>query len=158
MAVRRRVLRPARVNGRHVPALVAPSTVSATCTRPNVSTAPRHITSADPSASQAPVSGSCPVAAGGGSMICDATITATAATAAGRNRRSTRSTSCVVSPIPAAIDPSASTNSTRSQTSNPSHAVTSPVNHARNRLTSRSKAPSVTSSGPASNLRVIDPP
>src|SRR5215207_4154310 len=134
------------------------STVSARRTRPNVSSAPRDITSVAPSASQAPVSGSCPAAAGGGSMICDATIAATARTAAGRKRRSTRSTSCVVSPSPAAIDPSASTNSTTSQTSNASHAAISPSNHARNRLTRRSRAPSVTSSGPASSLRVIDPP
>ncbi len=134
------------------------STVTARRTRPKVSTAPAHITSAAPSASQAPVSGSCPAAAGGGSMICDATITATATTAAGRYRRSTTSTSCEASPSPPAIAPSASTNSTRSQTSNPSHAVISPVNQLRNRLTSRSRAPSITSSGPASSLRVIDPP
>ncbi len=104
------------------------------------------------------MSGSWPAAAGGGSSSCEATTTATAATPAGRNRRSITSFSCVVSPRPAAIEPSASTKSTRSHTSKPCHAVISPVYQFRNRLTSRSRAPSVTSSGPASSLRVISPP
>ena len=135
-----------------------PSTMTAMRTRPKVSTAPAHMTSALPNASHAPVSGSWPAAAGGGSRICEATITIAAAAAAGRRRRSTTSTSCVVTPAPAAIAPSASTNSTRSHTSKASHAVIPGVNQSRNRLTSRSRAPSVTSSGPASSLRVMRPP
>ena len=105
------------------------------------------------------MSGSWPAAAGGGSSICDATITATAATAAGQEaavdhldvlrrhararRRSRRARARTArGPRPRSA----------------SHAVISPVNQFRNRLTSRSRAPSVTSSGPASSLRVIDPP
>ena len=53
---------------------------------------------------------------------------------------------------------SASAASTRSQTSKASHAVSSncPEYQVRNRLTSRSNAPRVTSNGPDSSLRVIE--
>ena len=112
------------------------------------------ISAAAPSASQHPISRPCPAAAGGWLMICDATISVTAPalnSSAGASRSASSGTTSprartrVNTPIAA---------STRSHTSKASHAVMSGSYQFRNRLTISNSAPSTTTNGPSSSLRV----
>ena len=99
-----------------------------------------------------------PVTPGGGSRICEATITASAATISGSERRSITAAEGANVPTTATIAASESTTISRSSTSNASQAVTFGSYQSRNTLTSNSSAPRPTSTGPASILRVIGLP
>ena len=108
------------------------------------------IASAAPNASHAPVSGSRPVAAGGGLRISATTSTNTASTEPGSQRLSTSGSSGATRPAAAASASSARAASSTSATSNTVHAFALPY-HSRNRLTSSTRLPRATISGPISN-------
>jgi hypothetical protein len=130
-----------------------PSTAIANDRRLSVSSVPKMMIAAAPSASQQPSSRPCPAAAGGWLMICEATITVIAPALNSSAGASSSASSGTTSPIASTSVNTPSAASTRSQTSKASHAVISPSYQFRNRLTISSSAPSATTSGPSSSLR-----
>ena len=99
-----------------------------------------------------------PPIAGGGSRICETTITVSAATINGSWWRSITAASGRTVPTAATIAATESAAISRSRTSKASQAITFGSYQSRNKLTSTTTAPSPTSTGPASIRRVIGLP
>ena len=116
--------------------------------------APPTISTVPASDSQAPSSGSCSDATGGGSISCAATTTNAMPTSQGTTRLSTYSTSGVIKPTAPMTLATANAARNRSTNSNTAHALNAPY-QSRNSPTRSSKAPNASTNGPISNLRVI---